>query len=40
MEDLRARLYGLRPGDRVMLSIVEDGVVTKHSVVLAATEYP
>ncbi len=40
MEDLRARLYGLRPGDHVTLSIVEDGVATRHSVELAATENP
>lgn len=40
MEDLRARLYGLRPGDHVTLSIVEDGVISRRSVALAATKNP
>jgi putative serine protease PepD len=40
MEDLRARLHGLRPGDRVTLGIVGDGSMSRFSVALSATESP
>jgi putative serine protease PepD len=40
MADLRARLYGLRPGDHVTLGIVEDGSMSRHSVALAASASP
>jgi S1-C subfamily serine protease len=40
MSDLRARLYGLRPGVRVTLSVDQNGVMKRHSVVLAASQNP
>jgi S1-C subfamily serine protease len=40
MEDLRARLYGLRPGVRVSLQIDEGGAMVRRSVALAATANP
>ena len=40
MADLRARLYGLRPGVHVTLGIVADGRTSRHAVALAMSVNP
>ncbi len=40
IEDLQARLYGLHAGERVTLSVDENGVMRRRSVTLAATANP